>query len=660
MSAHDSSSAQSGSPLEVLATALDMPAHVFAKIRSSGCETPAEWKYSFLEKPDDRDEARLWQSVQQAEALDVGAVVRMTVAAYREAGTERRQQVAASQARRKPQRRAKRKPFRGVRKPLARKQKDHLARQKIADRLMDIAAKWAPHAGPARGCNLAGGDWLQKRLARCKQRLVQNFEAKVLHEAERCWKSFHEWLAQEDLVGLSWPIDGMFIEDFLETFREKGRSVPRARYNALVFLEKHLQAPLLTSDVHVPVPAATVKAARGQATPLQPAMAKRLREAFTQDAEENSWRKVVTAVAVVASMKPMRFAHINRSRPVARTRWWTTFWASKGKARDETGQREGYRWSVATPEPVVQRACQIIWDEWHKLATSRAQLGEELPEYICFDSVTGIEISLSQFNQAIEDIVAPVLDPANQATVSSYSLRRVPPGLLHMRAADWEERLALAGWRAGRLKADNLMPLRYSGEKFNMELKVGAAQARMTAAWADECLTWAQARVWWTNQPSGLVREWESEYLRNLQQDMADGMEPCQALGLDALLVAVGEAKLKDKEFKLAALPAPIQSVQHFTVKTDVQAKKARTGPQVPASAGWIMSTKLGGVLHCRVGAAPLCGWKKPAKQYFRAGFSVAETEMQAIAMMQLQQGSMCKSCARMKKGISDPEGGAS
>ena len=108
-------------------------------------------------------------------------------------------------------------------------------------------------------------------------------------------------------------------------------------------------------------------------------------------------------------------------------------------------------------------------------------------------------------------MTAGTLAKGNEMAISSYCLRRVPPGLLHMRDAAWDHRLALAGWRSGKLNAANLMPLRYSGEKFNEELKVCAIQARMTAQWSDAVARWAESRVWWAARPADLVATWAAE-----------------------------------------------------------------------------------------------------------------------------------------------------
>jgi hypothetical protein len=223
--------------------------------------------------------------------------------------------------------------------------------------------------------------------------MAESFEAKVLGDAVKVWDELRRWCDQHSVTQEAWPIDPMFLEDFLEQFRVRGRSVPRAKYAALIFLERHAQAPLVTTGVHVPAPVATKKAVRGQATPLQPIMARHVRLAFQSDLETGSWRTMATALAVIAVVKPLRFAHINGSRPLARTDMWMTFWASKGKARSETGEREGFRWSIAMAEPILKLACDTVWQQWHRLANAAERKGAALPEFLGFDIKTGVEFS---------------------------------------------------------------------------------------------------------------------------------------------------------------------------------------------------------------------------------------------------------------------------
>jgi hypothetical protein len=433
----------------------------------------------------------------------------------------------------------------------------------------------------------------------------------------------------------------MFLEDFLETFRDRGRSVPRAKYATLVFLERHVQAPLITAGIHVPAPAAGKKAVRGQATPLQPLMARHVRLAFQADLAAGSWRTMATALAVIATVKPLRFAHINRSRPLARTGFWMTFWASKGKARSETGEREGFRWSIALAEPILHLACTTVWDQWHLLAQSASRKGNDLPEFLGFDIKTGMEFSLGDFNKILEDITREALCKHNKLPVTSYSLRRVPPGLLQMRAAPWEQRLALGGWRMGTLQAANLMPLRYSGEKFNEELKVCAVQARMTALWADHNATWAEARVWWATQQPDLAPSWERSFQQDLLGALSVQPEPSLALGVDKLIAALGAGKIQEEEFRVASEPSVPQAVAHASSPRRKRSAKAVEGPCT-----WICSVHARGVMHRCIDGRPLCHKKKATAQAnLSKGARMYTTHEEAVAVVMLENRTWCSVC---------------
>ena len=61
--------------LVMLAKALDLPAKTIQMVAMSGCETPADWKFAVLRKPEDESEALRWDAVQSAGASDVGAMM---------------------------------------------------------------------------------------------------------------------------------------------------------------------------------------------------------------------------------------------------------------------------------------------------------------------------------------------------------------------------------------------------------------------------------------------------------------------------------------------------------------------------------------------------------------------------------------------------------
>ena len=132
----------------------------------------------------------------------------------------------------------------------------------------------------------------------------------------------------------------------------------------------------------------------------------------------------------------------------------------------ETGDR---RIQGEAFEPVLEDACNTIWDEWHSLAQQRAQAQQHLPEYICFDAITGAEVTLAQFTSAVENMTAGALAKGNEVATSSYCMRRVPPRTL---AYEMQPGTTGLHWQAGgEANAASLMPWRYSGEKFSEELK---------------------------------------------------------------------------------------------------------------------------------------------------------------------------------------------
>ena len=622
----------------VLARQLGLPAETIQMVMQRGCETPADWKYAVLEAPEDKHEKILWKAVQQAPALDKGSMVALALQVRKRPVAMRKGCVTCKVGTKVYRSRA----FKGAKGNVQRKAVDNEKRRQAAQTLVELSWGWAPAAGLAKGCTDLSSVAAQRRFQRCCERLTQGFEAKSMLEACKAWKELTQWCQEEGIEADAWPLDPMFIEDFLDQFRAKGRSVPRAKFNALVFLQRHASAPLSVTGVHVPTPAAQKKATRGQAVPLQPLMVRSLRKAFQQDLAEGSWRRVATAVGVVAVVKPLRYAHVNRSRPVERTEHWMTFWAFKGKARSETGEREGFRWSVAMAEPILRDACTVLWNEWHALAEQWVRGGQPVPEFLCFDALTKAELTLSQFNQVIEDVTKGALSTENKVPITSYSLRRVPPGLLQMRAATWEHRLALGGWRAGALQAANLMPLRYSAEKFNEELKVCAAQAHMTAEWADASASWAESRVWWAEQPRGTVSTWEKTFQKNILEALALGLHPELAAGMEELVKDIGDAKLREPEFLLTDKPADPKQIDHFTVP-----KKKRTREQSQVADGWICAERPNGVMHRCGEGKPLCHKKKSRdKAVFLGKPKVFDTYDAALAMVILDNRDWCSACA--------------
>ena len=135
--------------LVALARALALPEGIIQMVQASGCETPADWRFAVLVKPQDEHEALLWSAVQSAGALDVGAMV---VIANRARAAQRQLRTIKTAGCVKTLQRAKpRRPFRGTKLVTQRKEIDDSKRQQAAHDLMQLAWSWAPEAGPAKG-----------------------------------------------------------------------------------------------------------------------------------------------------------------------------------------------------------------------------------------------------------------------------------------------------------------------------------------------------------------------------------------------------------------------------------------------------------------------------------------------------------------------------
>ena len=221
-----------------------------------------------------------------------------------------------------------------------------------------------------------------------------------------------------------------------------------------------------------------------------------------------------------------------------------------------------------------------------------------------------------------------------------------------MREAAWDHRLALAGLRSGKLNAANLMPLRYSGEKFNEELKVCAIQARMTAQWSDAVASWAESRVWWAARPSDLVATWAAEFQTVVLEALREQPVPSMALGIEELTREVGEAKLHETEFMLANDIKPPVGVEHVTCKVNKEKKASHVVKPIPVeTTGWICSARKGSAVHRNCGGMPACQKKQSlARAHFKGGTQLVHTIEEAEALAAMNMGRVCRICAAMEE----------
>ena len=75
----------------------------------------------------------------------------------------------------------------------------------------------------------------------------------------------------------------------------------------------------------------------------EPPMLLHILKTFLADVKVSSWRRCVTAMQVILAFTPMRYMHIQRSRPIARCKVWMVFWCFRNKRKDDSGARQGFR-----------------------------------------------------------------------------------------------------------------------------------------------------------------------------------------------------------------------------------------------------------------------------------------------------------------------------
>ena len=199
---------------------------------------------------------------------------------------------------------------------------------------------------------------------------------------------------------------------------------------------------------------------------------------FLADVKQTSWRRCVTAMQVIMAFTPMRYMHIQRSRPIARCKVWMAFWCFRNKRKDESGARQGFKWYVATVVPEVALAADVVWTCWHQALKSAVEATPH--SYLVMDMRSQLPVTSGKFNDILQEVVSPILAEDNSIRCTSYSLRKVQPTAMDLRDADWAERFRIGLWnQPGMPKPESVMPMRYSGVKDAGELEVEAGRQLM-------------------------------------------------------------------------------------------------------------------------------------------------------------------------------------
>ena len=366
-----------------------------------------------------------------------------------------------------------------------------------AQEAVSLSLTWAPDAGlgagllPERAKKL--GEPGSPAVAR-----ISRFEPRTVQAAVKSWKRWFGWAKSQSICPTTGGSDCRVIDDFISSACGVSGSA-RSMWYRLHWLQRHLRAPFsLDKDLK---PAAHPRcAAVRQATALEPEMILHLGAAVVSHAAESRWTRVAAAAMHALVYAWLRFAHLQRSRPLERTDAFVWFRCARGK-RGHGAERPAFDWCLPRGE-----AADILWRAWHKRAAVNCKRSCGAPPLgLAIDPDKGGALSLSHFNKLVRSILGQALaDEEEQKLLSSYSLRRAMPTFADTIAMDWQDRLVAGGWSvdSGSSKQGfNVMPLRYSGQRRQQQAAVRLHLQMLLETACCELnppVTWTQVRAWWT------------------------------------------------------------------------------------------------------------------------------------------------------------------
>jgi hypothetical protein len=161
------------------------------------------------------------------------------------------------------------------------------------------------------------------------------------------WHRWHQYCKEQGLPGAprSWdPEASVYLEDFIDSNNSAKTSAGSA-YNKLLWAQRHIAAPISMEGIHKPRPVGRAKVDCGpeQAVPLEPAMLIVLELQASRMVELDDWKAVPALLGSMLAISCVRFAHVQRSAPVALTAAWVQFFAYRGKSKEQ-GTRSGFSW----------------------------------------------------------------------------------------------------------------------------------------------------------------------------------------------------------------------------------------------------------------------------------------------------------------------------
>ena len=189
----------------------------------------------------------------------------------------------------------------------------------------------------------------------------------------------------------------------------------------------------------------------------------------------------------------VRFTHLQRARPIMRTRSVLILHVYRGKTRLQ-GTRAGYLLRLPRRGMLHDSPADQLWTHWHKLRDGDHNRG------MAMDLSTGRPLSISQFTKLLRTVLTEAQAASNVNLLTSYSLRRFLPtcaDALHVPVALRH----VLGWRERGeqcTQALKCMPVRYSGQRGETEehLKLLLLQALRQVAFqhTDHVVDWDLVR----------------------------------------------------------------------------------------------------------------------------------------------------------------------
>jgi hypothetical protein len=486
----------------------------------------------------------------------------------------------------------------------------------MAEQAVALSWSWAPNYGLAK--NLPPSDEVQLRRRNACIMRIGKFEPRAVRAAVLMWMKWVQYLQLQALRPMDITItDTWVIEDFLDQV-SKTATGPRSAYDKLLWLQKHLMAPVFMDSIPKPLRGANAEhvSPEQQAVVLEIPMLTAIELHIHDFRGKSDWRLGALLGCWLMCLGCIRYQHLQRSAPVQLTEHWVMFAAFRGKSKEQ-GSRTGFIWYCPRQGILDTDIGKVVWEHWQSLQNSEAC-------FLCFDSKTHYPLELSKFQDVIREVLLPLLTDGEQAaSLTSYSFRRFLPTFNAAREAPWTDRMAAGGWKEnpdGKQEKTSLMPARYSALRRQEELKVKLmAPLILRSVQVHESPSWTTLKLWLNANPeivTGASKKVD-EIIATPHQIEKSGSSMCKlpwVMGKAPFkLSSTVLAKLRAHSAKqvVSSIPAPLPGLPPEAYELSPSDKA--TLDQIL----WVASQRSAGLLHVRsdqCDRTPRCLLKKGDK----------------------------------------------